>query len=334
MVYLLLRYYYMENIISLMQSQIQNKVYYDEVQSLENELLSHFVEGTLFVINNNHTLYGIITDGDVRKCFTDNKCDSIQNSITKTPITISQTDTLSNALLLLRKNQINILAVIDENNLLVGYITLHMLIDSFSPERLYIKDGENTLDANEQRHLARYKFATNFILKNSTILDCACGSGYGSKLLSEEAKELTGVDLSQDAIDFATKNNSALNITYKQSDLSKLSFEDSYFDNILSIETLEHIPHNIFLQYLSNISKWLKKGGVFVGSSPMLRYKDDKPYITNPYHINEMPKHEFIDAINSRLKNFEIHFYYQDQDKFLPLCNENTGFCIVVARKK
>ncbi|QOY54555.1 methyltransferase domain-containing protein [Candidatus Sulfurimonas marisnigri] len=317
-----------------MQSQILNVIKSEEIHSLQDNILSKFIEGTLFIINEDLSLHGIITDGDVRKCFSNNLCHNIEDNISLNPKKILSSQSASDALLVLRENQINILAVVDENNKLIGYITLHMLLDSFSPERLYISDDESTNDSNEQRHLARYKFATNFLAQSSETLDCACGSGYGSKMLSLYSNSVLGVDLSNDAITFAKQNNFSSNINFKQSDLSMLDFDASSFDSIVSIETLEHIPHDTFLNFLTNISTWIKSGGVFIGSSPMLRYKDNKPYVTNPYHINEMPKQEFINAIKTRLINFEIHFYYQDQDRFLPLCDEHTGFCIVVARKR
>jgi hypothetical protein len=47
-----------------------------------------------------------------------------------------------------------------------------------------------------------------------------------------------------------------------------------------------------------------------------------------------MPKDDFINAIESKLKDFTIHFYFQDQNVFLPLDTEKSGFCLVVARKR
>jgi 2-polyprenyl-3-methyl-5-hydroxy-6-metoxy-1,4-benzoquinol methylase len=209
-----------------------------------------------------------------------------------------------------------------------------MLLKSFSPERLYISQIDKLSDDNEERHLARYNFALNFIKKGGYSLDCACGSGYGSKLISTSSSKVLGVDLSHEAINYAKENNKIISTEFQQNDIDKLHFNANTFDNIISIETLEHVPNNVFLRFLENSNKWLKSGGVFIGSSPMLRYKDGKPFITNPYHINEMSKENFIKAIESKLPNFQIHFYYQDQDVFLPLCEEHTGFCIVVARKK
>ncbi len=318
----------------IMEKHIINKVSSTSINKLKDDVLNNFIEGALFIVGDNDKLMGVVTDGDVRKNCSINQEHNIEDIITWDPKKISAKENASVALRMLREEQINILPVIDENEFLIGYISLHMLLNSFSPERLYISEAKNITDDNTERHLARYKFALNFIKKDGYCLDCACGSGYGSRILNGRASKVLGVDLSYEAISFAQKNNTLNGIEFKQSDLDNLEFEDATFDTIVSIETLEHVPNNVFLKFLENIEKWLKKGGIFIGSSPMLRYKDGKPYITNPYHINEMSKSDFINAIELKLKNFQIHYYYQDQDIFLPLCEEHTGFCVIVARKK
>ncbi len=317
----------------VMKKNVTNVISLTQIKELKNKIFDYFVEGALLVSNDENQLIGILTDGDVRKSLLLNSESSIEEYITLRPKTILAADRASVALRILREEEINLLPVVDNSNKIIGLITVHMLLKIFSPERLYLTGYEDKMDENEQRHLARYKFALNFIKNDAITLDCACGSGYGSKLLASKSKKVLGIDLSIDAIVFAKKNNSLQNIEYEQGNIDYLKFEYSSLDNIVSIETLEHVPNDVFLRFLDNINLWLKDGGVFIGSSPMLRYKDNQPYITNPFHINEMPKNEFIDSINLKLQNFEIHFYYQDQDTFLPLCKENTGFCIVVARK-
>lgn len=317
----------------IMEKDVVNKVSMDVIHHLKDQILDRFIEGALFIVEENNKLAGIVTDGDVRKCFSSDSEHDIEKFISLKPKFIHPNESASVALRILREKEINILPVVNDEMQIVGYITLHLLLDSFSPERLYMTGVEDQTNDNENRHLARYKFALNFIKKGGYTLDCACGSGYGSKILEKKSKKVLGVDLSEDAILFANENNNLRNVEYKQGNIDHLNFEKSSLDNIVSIETLEHVPNDVFLRFLENIEHWLKDGGVFVGSSPMLRYKNGKPYITNPYHINEMPRDEFINAIISKLKNFEIHFYYQDEDTFLPLCKENTGFCIVIARK-
>lgn len=321
-------------VADIMQTNIDNFIFIKNINTIKETLLGKFLEGTLFIVHDDYQLYGLLTDGDVRRNFAKKEPLCMKDIVTKEPKTIYPEDEASVALRVLRENDINILPVINHDKILIGYITLHMLLSNFSPERLYITETQQNIDANVSRHLARYNFALNFIEENSISLDCACGSGYGSKILSSKSKKVFAIDLSHDAISFAKQKNNVSNIEYIQNDISNLKFKESFFDNIISIETLEHIPFKNFKIFLSNINIWLKEGGLFIGSSPMLRYKDNKPFITNPYHINEMPREIFQKEIESSLRNFTIHFYYQHEKTFLPMQKENTGFCIVIARKK
>jgi 2-polyprenyl-3-methyl-5-hydroxy-6-metoxy-1,4-benzoquinol methylase len=201
-----------------------------------------------------------------------------------------------------------------------------------SPERLYITDYIGN-DDNFHRHIARYKFASMF--SRGHILDCACGSGYGSKILSNNCLSVLGVDRSHEAIEYALTKNKNKNINYEINDIQNLNFKNRSFDSIVSLETIEHINESDCVNFFKKTTDWLSVGGCFIGSSPMLRYdENNQPYITNPYHINEMPKNKLISLINNIFKGFTIYLFHQKETIFLPLQNENTGFCIFIARKE
>ena len=72
---------------------------------------------------------------------------------------------------------------------------------------------------------------------------------------------------------------------------------------------------------------------MIIVSSPMLRYKDNEPFVTNPYHINEMDKSHLTGMFQDIFSDFVIHYYHQKQDVFLPLSHEHTGFMVAVGRK-
>jgi len=185
-------------------------------------------------------------------------------------------------------------------------------------------DKENT-----ERHIARYTFASKFLTSSSIVLDCACGSGYGSNILAKKAKEVIGVDMHPNTIEFASQTYLKSNISFICSDLFDLDLEENSFDLIVSLETLEHILEQE--TWLKKINTLLKKDGTAIISSPMLRYRNGKPYITNPYHISELPKKELLNLIS---KNFGlVEFFAQHQTKFIELTIEDTGFCIAKCRK-
>src|SRR5438270_362186 len=53
-------------------------------------------------------------------------------------------------------------------------------------ERLYLGTG---LHIQEELHLGRYRFASSRIETGTMVLDAACGSGYGSAILAQHARQ-------------------------------------------------------------------------------------------------------------------------------------------------
>lgn len=206
-----------------------------------------------------------------------------------------------------------------------------------SDERMYFHDDEelgitrNDNDKeNVERHVSRYRFASQFVKEGNVVLDCACGIGYGSEILAKKAKKVIGVDIDEKTIRYAKKHYQHQNIEFIQQDLFKVDYPPETFDIVVSVETLEHVKD--CTPYLKKVYSMLKKGGIAVLSTPMLRYKDGKPYVTNPFHENEMPREVFLSIIRGIFDDAE--FFAQHQADFPALTIENTGFCIAVCRKK
>lgn len=315
-------------------------------EAIIHDVLNRMTEvGCVFVLNDDKELIGIVTDGDLRRKLASPDFDqyaSVSTILTPTPLSMPVDADLIDAYRMMDTKSLNVLPVLGEDNKIAGFIDFHTLSNVFSPERIYplidwTSKGWNEVDSasddNEIKHFARYKFAQSFIQKGATVLDCACGAGYGSMLLKERAGKVTGIDVSEEAITFAKHHYKNKNIEFHQRGIEDLSFDDNSFDVGVSIETIEHVPKEVAARFLQQMASWVKPGGVVVMSSPMLRYKDGKPYVTNPYHINEMPREEFFELCKEAMPDFIFHYYYQNDRSFLPLLEENTGFCISVGRR-
>ena len=300
--------------------------------------------GCIFVIKENNELVGILTDGDLRRLNQKKNWSglAVSNVMNTNPKWARETDELINTYKLMISKNLNVLPVLDSESRVVGFLSIHQLTRIFSPERIYPTFHQNhflklknqdTLDENEVKHFSRYNFALQFIEKGHTVLDCACGTGYGSALLATRASSIYSIDSSDEAINFANANYQDPSIKFIKNRIESLSFENNFFDASVTIETFEHLDKTSGKKFLENIAKWTKPGGIVFISSPMLRYKDGKPYVTNPFHINEMPRDQFIKLINSIFKDFSFSFFYQNNDTFLPLLEENTGFCIALGRR-
>lgn len=136
-------------------------------------------------------------------------------------------------------------------------------------------------------HVARYMAATDIVV-GKDVLDIASGSGYGTAILSEYAKSVVGVDVSDDAIAFSKQAYSAKNITYKKSDGKTIPFSDNMFDVIVSFETIEHVQDYKF--FMQEIKRVLKKDGLFILSTPNeLEFAEG-----NHFHLHEFEQDELM----------------------------------------
>jgi SAM-dependent methyltransferase len=135
------------------------------------------------------------------------------------------------------------------------------------------------------QHLARYRWAAGFA-RGLRVLDAACGSGYGSRILHDEgAESVVSMDLSREAS----------GIRFVRADASRLPVKDEAFDLYVSFETLEHVEDDRGL--VREARRVLAPGGRFLCSTPNRDLLspgltlDGRP--RNPYHVREYSMPEF-----------------------------------------
>lgn len=140
---------------------------------------------------------------------------------------------------------------------------------------------------NTAKHIARYNLALTAV-DGKTVLDAACGSGYGTRILSMVAKDVVGWDIDSKTIDYALKNYSAENNRFYVQDLNNIEKNNlrekgivGSFDSVVSFETLEHLENPT--KTLNEFKKIMIPGGVLIASVP-LNEKDGQ---------NEFHKHTY-----------------------------------------
>ncbi len=161
-----------------------------------------------------------------------------------------------------------------------------------------------------QYHLSRYQFAAGYA-KGKSVLDVACGTGYGACLLSHIASRVIGADISLASLSFARRQYPRANLQYVCLDAQKFPFRESSFDVIISLETVEHLAEpKVFLEECVRV---LRPGGVLVLSTPnrdshfwplwitqgsplvrrlLGRIKGLNGALVNPFHHREFDYHE------------------------------------------
>jgi 2-polyprenyl-3-methyl-5-hydroxy-6-metoxy-1,4-benzoquinol methylase len=145
-------------------------------------------------------------------------------------------------------------------------------------------------------HWHRYAFARRFVAGLS-VLDVACGEGYGSALLANGAGSVLGVDIAEGAITHASAAYAdRANLRFAQGSASSLPVADGAFDVVVSFETIEHLPQTEQSRMVAEIGRVLRPDGILILSAPNpVEYSQARGYV-NPFHLHE-PSREEIDAL-------------------------------------
>lgn len=157
-------------------------------------------------------------------------------------------------------------------------------------------------------HQARYDFAAQFV-PGKKVVDCACGSGIGSRLFAQTATEVYAVDSSSDAVSEAIASVQISNLHVSQGDATHLDLPDNFADCFISLETIEHLQNDAAL--IEEAYRVLKPGGLFICSTPNREITNpgtsihEKPW--NPFHVREYDPTEFRAALERRLEIVGIH---------------------------
>lgn len=206
-------------------------------------------------------------------------------------------------------------------------------------ERLFFHDDSELgieahpyLTPSVLEHINRYMFSRS-ICYGKTVLDAACGCGYGSALLSENAKQVTGVDIEKSAIDYAKKYFSRSNIQFVCSDILEYS-STTKFDVVVSFETIEHVRD--INCYINTVKKLLNEDGLFIVSTPVAPANGVGS--TNPWHINEFTEEYFTQFLQEHFT--DVQYFVEDiaegkglkfreayREKLLPYKHVLVGLC-------
>lgn len=150
-------------------------------------------------------------------------------------------------------------------------------------------------------HITRYQSALPLV-KGKVVLDIACGSGYGTQLLSLHAKKVYGVDVDGTSVQYATQNYGAPNIEYRVGNGESIPLDDNSVDVVTTFETIEHIPD--YKKFIREIKRVLKPNGIALVSTPNdLEFAEG-----NHFHLHEFVYKELINLIKKDFKHVDPYF--------------------------
>ena len=144
-------------------------------------------------------------------------------------------------------------------------------------------------------HMARYLFACD-VTVGRLVIDCACGDGTSTRLLSKRSERVWGFDLAEAIVEKSRAANDDPNVSYGVADASALPLPDGAANAYVSLETIEHLPDEV--AFLDEVVRVLdRRDGIFVCSTPDRDVYSpgngptDQPW--NQFHLREYNASEF-----------------------------------------
>ena len=170
----------------------------------------------------------------------------------------------------------------------------------------YVPEEQDTNSRCAKMHKSRYRWLPDVVdVSNASILDFGCGSGYGAGFLAERGASVMGIDISQAAIAYATKNFPRA--AFRVHDLTDSSFTEQVserFDIVVSFDVIEHVEK--WWTFLQNIRALMRHGGVaIVGCPNRTSHFDFNPF-WNRFHVQEFTPAQLEWALRTQFDDVTV----------------------------
>lgn len=162
-------------------------------------------------------------------------------------------------------------------------------------------------------HVASYGFAEDFA-RGKAVLDLGCGSGYGAARIAALAKSIVAVDVSEEAIRFASEHYASPNLTHRviQPD-APLPFKSASFDVVLSFQVIEHVRDDA--GYVAEALRVLRPGGTLIVITPNRKVRLlplQRPW--NRWHLREYDAARLAKLFSSGACAMDMRFMKAEGD--------------------
>lgn len=164
-------------------------------------------------------------------------------------------------------------------------------------------------------HLVRYKFVRGFVKPTDKVLDIACGTGYGTRFISDYCKSIIGIDCDEDTIAYAKEIYGGENRFFKVGDILEI---DGKYDVIICYETLEHISKEQGVKVMQRFKDCLNPNGVLIISTPKKLPLEERSPNRLESHIYEYTLEDFQGLLNTF---FERPIIFSQTDEVITIGN-------------
>ena len=155
-----------------------------------------------------------------------------------------------------------------------------------------------------EEHLARYLYLKDYV-RGKTVMELGCGKGYGSYLLSQNAKEVLACDLNDESLEFARSYYQAKNLSFKNFDVVRAESKMKY-NIVLSLEVFEHIFPSQTEDFLKSAISCMETNGELIISTPNHSIVQLSGMPVPEFHINNVGSKEFKEILLKYFKNVNL----------------------------
>jgi 2-polyprenyl-3-methyl-5-hydroxy-6-metoxy-1,4-benzoquinol methylase len=184
--------------------------------------------------------------------------------------------------------------------------------------------GAHTSSAFEMdpKHLAftlsRYKFVAKMLEDKDLVLEVGCGDAFGTTLVAQAVKNLTGIDYEIYSIDNSAKNKwlqERAHLTVH--DIIEGPYPKK-FDAIYSLDVIEHIEPELESKFFENIVQSSKENGILIIGTPN---KTAHAYASPGSKVGHINLHDHLSLKKILSQYYENVFLFGMNDEVL-----HTGY--------
>ena len=160
------------------------------------------------------------------------------------------------------------------------------------------------LTAHLIRSIERYAYIRQWLYGN--VIDCGCGTGYGSYMIAQnpDVESVVGFDNDRMAIECAIQEYQDKKLTYFCSDISDIKKLPQMFNWLVVVEFIEHLKQP---KQLAKLADRIKVERI------LLTYPSKKTTHYNPFHLKDY-NDEMIIKIFTKFQVYRSYDFHATND--------------------
>jgi len=190
-----------------------------------------------------------------------------------------------------------------------------------------------TIEGIRRDHVARYEFAATLIADGATVIDFACGVGYGTRILADAGHPAWGYDIDPEALGYARAHYLTWNTAFARADGNNPPALPMV-DAAVCFETIEHLedPRPLLRALHASASQ-------LIASVPN---EEDFPWLQAPgvgtsFHFRHYTPAEFVDLLAEcgwQLADFYRQNGPESEVEPVPKCEIWSGRTLIAVCKR